>query len=106
MASMYAVYHGPAGLKAIAGKIHRSAVLLENELLKLGITQTNRHFFDTLKIDLGEGSAGLIDKIRSNAEKSRMNFNYIGGRHICISSTRRPGPGTSDIVRVFSLSGD
>jgi glycine dehydrogenase len=105
MASMYAVYHGPAGLKAIARKIHRSAAVLENELLKLGITQTNRHFFDTLKIDLGEGSAGLMDKIRSNAEKSRLNFNYRGGRHIYISLDETTGPGdVLDIVKVFSLS--
>lgn len=105
MASMYAVYHGPAGLRAIAGKIHRSAAVLENELLKLGITQTNKHYFDTLKIDLGEGSGDLIDKIRSNAEKARLNFNYIGGRHICISLDETTGPGdVRNIVKVFSLS--
>ncbi len=103
MASMYAVYHGPSGLRAIAGSIHRTAALLENELLKLGIAQKNGHYFDTLKIDLGEGSPGLTDKIRSNAEKSRLNFNYRGGRYICISLDETTGPDdVRNIVNVFS----
>ena len=105
MASMYAVYHGPAGLRAIARKIHRSAVLLENELLKLGISQKNKHYFDTLKLDLGEGSTGLMDKIRSIAEKSRMNFNYLDGRHIGISLDETTEAGDIlDIIKVFSQS--
>ncbi|MCI0482222.1 MAG: aminomethyl-transferring glycine dehydrogenase, partial [Candidatus Dadabacteria bacterium] len=105
MASMYAVYHGPAGLRAIARKIHRSAVLLENELLKLGISQKNKHYFDTLKLDLGEVSPGLMDKIRSIAEKSRMNFNYRGGRYVGISLDETTEAGdVLDIVKVFSQS--
>ncbi len=103
MASMYAVYHGPSGLRAIAGRIHRSAAALEKELLELGVAQRNGHYFDTLKIDFGEGSGGLVDKIRSNAEKSRINFNYMDGRHIGISLDETTSPDDlREIVKVFS----
>jgi glycine dehydrogenase len=53
MAGMYAVYHGPQGLKTIAGRIHRLAAILAEGLKRAGVTVTNRSFFDTLRIDLG-----------------------------------------------------
>ncbi|MEW6146015.1 MAG: aminomethyl-transferring glycine dehydrogenase [Thermodesulfobacteriota bacterium] len=105
MASMYAVYHGPSGLKAIAARIHRSAAVLESELIRLGVAQRNEHYFDTLKMDLGEGSGPLMDKIRSYAEKSRINFNYIDGSHIGISLDETTSPDDiREIVKVFSSS--
>lgn len=103
MASMYAVYHGPTGLKAIAGRIHRSAAALEEALTGLGLTQKNRHYFDTLKIDIGEGPDGLLPKIKTGAERSRVNFNYIDGRHIGISLDETTSPDdVREIVKVFS----
>ena len=48
MAGMYAVYHGPEGLRKIAGKIHFSAVSMEKNLIELGYRQLNKDFFDTL----------------------------------------------------------
>ena len=105
MASMYAVYHGPDGLSAIARRIHASARLLEKELGKLGVAQKNKYYFDTLKTDLGDGHEELIKKIRSNAEKSRINFNYIDGRHIGISLDETTGPeDIGNIIKVFSRS--
>ena len=53
MAGMYAVYHGPQGLRAIAGRIHRLAAILAEGLRRAGIVVRNTHFFDTLQIDLG-----------------------------------------------------
>src|SRR5213078_3274739 len=50
MASMYAVYHGPAGLKRIAQRIHSLTQLLADELKKLGHDVGNHPFFDTLRI--------------------------------------------------------
>ena len=105
MASMYAVYHGPRGLLAIARKIHDSARILERELRRLGLSQKNSHYFDTLKIDLGQGSGDLLSRIRAAAEKSRINFNYIGGGHIGISLDETTGhDDLLNIVRVFSAS--
>ena len=54
MAGMYAVYHGPKGLRYIANKVHSSAaVTLADALNKLGVYQTNTAFFDTLSSKSG-----------------------------------------------------
>ena len=50
MAGMYAVYHGPEGLRKIAGRIHGLTKSLESGLKSLGIWQENENFFDTLKV--------------------------------------------------------
>ncbi|MCG6134275.1 MAG: aminomethyl-transferring glycine dehydrogenase [Nostoc sp. LLA-1] len=53
MASMYAVYHGAAGLKAIAHNIHQQTVILADGLKRLGYTVSSESFFDTLRVELG-----------------------------------------------------
>ncbi len=50
MAGMYAVYHGPDGLKKIASRIHGLARILEKGLTDAGVKQLNKNYFDTLKI--------------------------------------------------------
>ncbi|MGB9094025.1 MAG: aminomethyl-transferring glycine dehydrogenase subunit GcvPA, partial [Gallionella sp.] len=71
MAGMYAVYHGPAGLKDIALQVHLSAVALAGELKKLGYRIAEGAFFDTLKVS-GTDNA----KIRKLAEAAGINFRY------------------------------
>ncbi|MFB3148348.1 MAG: glycine dehydrogenase, partial [Thermodesulfobacteriota bacterium] len=85
MAGMYAVYHGPEGLKAIAERIHKSTRFLESRLQKLGYNQTNDYYFDTLKIDLGDNSGERIQNLKSIAEKEKINFRYIDERNVGIS---------------------
>jgi glycine dehydrogenase len=68
MAGMYAVYHGPKGLKYIASKVHASAVTLTNALNKLGVYQVNTSFFDTIQVKADS------QKVRSVAEKHGVNF--------------------------------
>ena len=53
MAGMYAVYHGPQGLRMIATRIHRLTAILAEGLKRSGMTVLTRHFFDTLHLDLG-----------------------------------------------------
>ncbi|WP_153116925.1 aminomethyl-transferring glycine dehydrogenase [Rhodocyclus tenuis] len=53
IAGMYAVYHGPAGLRAIATRIHRLAAILAEGLRLAGVTVPNRQFFDTIRVELG-----------------------------------------------------
>lgn len=84
MASMYAIYHGPKGLRAIAERVHTLARILEFELGKLGLKQTNSLFFDTIKIKIDLGG-DLVDKIRSIANDAQVNFRYIDNLHIGIS---------------------
>ena len=85
MASLYACYHGPEGLKKIAQRIHTLTCVLAAGLEKLGHTvgQARRlSYFDTLTIALGEMRAADIIKI---AEGHRMNFRAIDDHTIGIS---------------------
>jgi glycine dehydrogenase len=85
MAGMYAVYHGPKGLKAIARRIHALARILERELKSLGFAQLNAYFFDTLKIDLGDDSGRISREIKRISEEACINFRYMGNRYVGIS---------------------
>ncbi|MEO6903627.1 MAG: aminomethyl-transferring glycine dehydrogenase [Bacteroidia bacterium] len=71
MASMYAVYHGPLGIKGIAEQVHLSAITLANELKKLGYQLESEHFFDTIKINGTENA-----QIKQLAEAAKINFRY------------------------------
>ena len=79
MAGMYAVYHGPKGLKHIAKKIHEKSVNLSNIIKSLGIKQMNDHFFDTIMIKVNSKI------IRPIAESKKINFNYVDNKNITIS---------------------
>ncbi|PWK77858.1 glycine dehydrogenase [Mucilaginibacter oryzae] len=74
MAGMYAVYHGPDGIKRIAGRIHGLAVLTAKTLGQLGYEQLNEAYFDTVKFDVGH----LAGPIHSEALNNEMNLNYQG----------------------------
>ena len=74
MAGMYAVYHGPEGLRSIAERIHGLAVLLSCVLKQLGYEQLNTSFFDTLRFDLGD----LTSPIHAEAVNNEINFHYNG----------------------------
>ena len=79
MAGMYAVYHGPKGLRYIANKVHASAVTLANTLGKLGFEQTNTAFFDTIVIKAD------AKKVKEIAEQNEVNFFYVDDNTISIS---------------------
>jgi len=82
IAGMYAVYHGPEGLKNIAQKIFALTKLLDDSLRGLGYKQVNKNYFDTLKVEFYEKSKDKIQKIKELAEAREVNFryfdNYIG----------------------------
>ncbi|WP_273272703.1 aminomethyl-transferring glycine dehydrogenase [Maribacter polysiphoniae] len=80
MAGMYAVYHGPKGLKYIATKVHNHAKTLHQGLLQLGFESLNTAFFDTLKINVTDS-----DKLRAIAEDKGINFNYLDKGTVSIS---------------------
>jgi len=84
MSGMYAQYHGPEGLKNIATHIHKSASTINVLLKDLGYRQLNNMFFDTLKIDPGNGIS--TDTIRKLALESEMNFYYPDDKSVIIST--------------------
>jgi glycine dehydrogenase len=82
IASMYAVYHGPRGLREIAERIHdltnRLAAALANTEFSIG----HETFFDTLRIDLSDQTA---DEILSRADKAGINLRGLGKNAVAIS---------------------
>jgi glycine dehydrogenase len=80
MASMYAVYHGPDGLKKTAGRIHGLANLLESNLKAAGFKQVNAAYFDTIKIAVSDKKA-----IEREAIKHELNFRYFADNYVGIS---------------------
>ena len=79
MAGMYGVFHGPKGLREIALSIHNMANILEKNLKRLGISQINKYFFDTIRIEVPS------KKVRKIALLNKINFNYINDNEISIS---------------------
>ena len=80
MAGMYAVYHGPSGLKYIASKIHSLAKTLSDTIEKIGIVQENELYFDTLKVKVSD-----VKKVKTLAEGKEINFLIIDDTTIGIS---------------------
>jgi glycine dehydrogenase len=98
IAAMYAVYHGPAGLRAIGERIHNLTQVLDAGLLALNYRQTNTAFFDTLRV--AGPSAGAI---RRAAEAAALNFRYFpdGAVGIALDETTTIED-VRDIFRVFA----
>ncbi|THF52134.1 aminomethyl-transferring glycine dehydrogenase [Allorhizobium terrae] len=94
MASMYAVFHGPQGLKAIAQQVHQKTVLLAKGLEKLGFTIEPETFFDTITLDVGH-MQGLI--LRA-AVAEGINLRKVGDTKIGISLDERTRPATVEAV--------
>jgi glycine dehydrogenase len=80
MAGMYSVYHGPDGLKKIAGRIHGLTRMLDNGIRDLGLEQRNANYFDTLHVVVPDSSA-----VEREAIEREMNFRYLGKNRIGIS---------------------
>jgi glycine dehydrogenase len=80
VASMYAVYHGPNGLRAIAERVHRLTSQLADDLRALGCTITHDNFFDTIRVEV-ESSEIILE----HAAKAGCNVRTLGPRAVGIS---------------------
>ena len=97
MAAMYAVFHGPDGLKNIATRVHVLAQAVSDSLAKLGITQTNSSYFDTLKVT-GVNAAA----VKTMAEKYHTNFRYFEDGTVGISIDETTSvEDANTIVKIF-----
>lgn len=83
MSAMYAVYHGPKGLKNIALRVHGLTKVLEIGLKHLGFSQENKYYFDTLKITLP--SAEAKEKLHQTALDNSINIRYFEDASVGIS---------------------
>lgn len=99
MAGMYAVYHGPEGLKAIARTINHNTIRLTKGLADLGFTQLNKHYFDTIKVKAN----GKLTQIREAALKAGINLHYIDADTIGISL--HEAIETEDIINILYVFG-
>ncbi len=81
MASMYAVFHGPQGLRAIAERVHFKAVRLAKALKVAGAKVSPKAFFDTITVEVGVGQAGILAAARAEG----VNFRKIGNDRIGIA---------------------
>ena len=86
MASMYAVYHGPSGLKKIALKVHRQTSIIALALKKLGFEVVNQHWFDTLTVKTNDAA-----KIHRAAQALECNLRFVDDQHVGISVDETTG---------------
>jgi glycine dehydrogenase len=93
MAAMYAVYHGPDGLRAIAEKVHRMTSTLAEGLCRLGCAVGDAPFFDTLRIE--PGARAELLKI---AQAHRVNLRVIGDKALGISLDETVELGDLDLL--------
>ncbi|MBD2510814.1 aminomethyl-transferring glycine dehydrogenase [Nostoc muscorum FACHB-395] len=82
MASMYAVYHGPDGLKTIAQRIHSLTLVLAEWLQRLGYSISSKPFFDTLQVELGTKP---LQEILQAAEARQINLRIFNTSTVGIS---------------------
>ena len=98
MAAMYAVYHGPEGIKAIATRVHAMTRALAGALQSLGYEQRNTNYFDTLRIVT---TADRVRDIRANATAAGYNFRYIGDTEVGVAFDETVT--TDDLLSVMEI---
>ncbi|WOD11925.1 aminomethyl-transferring glycine dehydrogenase [Pseudomonas sp. NyZ704] len=81
IASFYAVYHGPEGLKTIAQRIQRLTGILATALENRGITRQNQYFFDTLTFKVPGNASEIVERARD----ARINLRLIDADHLGVS---------------------
>ena len=100
MASMYAVFHGPRGLKAIAQRIHRKTVRLARGLEAAGFHVEPGEFFDTITVDVGLMQRGVLQ----SAVREGVNLRRVGDTRIGITLDERTRTKTVEAVwRAFGI---
>ncbi len=100
MASMYAVFHGPKGLKAIAQRIHRKTVRLARGLEEAGFRVDPQAFFDTITVDVGPLQAAVL----KSARDEQINLRAVGETRVGITLDEATRPEVIEKVwRAFGI---
>jgi glycine dehydrogenase len=97
MAAMYAVYHGPEGLRNIARRVALLTQTLANALEERGYHILNEYFFDTIVVKVED-----VTQFRQKAERQKLNFRYYSSNLIGISLDETTSPSDLfDIINSF-----
>lgn len=100
MAGMYAVYHGPKGIKAIAEEVSGNVAKLAGAVNAAGFKLVNKTFFDTITVEV---DAAKVKSIREAAEKSGINFRY-GNNTVSVTLDQTVSTGDmTDILAAFGI---
>lgn len=81
VAAMYAVYHGPAGLRAIADRVHGHATALADGLRTAGHVVVHDKFFDTVLVRVPDAAREIIDR----ADRAGINLRSVDADHVAIA---------------------
>ncbi len=103
LASMYAVYHGPEGLRAIASRVHQMAVALAEGLRRAGHRLAEEPFFDTLAVELNPAGGGDADGLLADAARRGINLRKLGARSVGIALDEIAG--ADDLADLLDLFG-
>ncbi len=100
IASFYAVFHGPEGLKAIAQRIHLKTVAVADRLAAAGFTVGPKGFFDTITVDCGP----LRDVVLKEAQDNRINLRAVGETQVGITLDETTRSATiTRLLRAFGI---
>ncbi|NQW82727.1 MAG: aminomethyl-transferring glycine dehydrogenase [Alcaligenaceae bacterium] len=81
MSSMYALWHGPKGLVAMATRVHQASALLRHALSTLGIEVANQTYFDTLLLNTGAHTESVLQAARA----ARINLRCVNANQLSVS---------------------
>ncbi|EIN13970.1 glycine dehydrogenase [Punctularia strigosozonata HHB-11173 SS5] len=102
MAAMYAVYHGPIGLRHIANKVHGLTCILKANLERLGYSVRNQSFFDTLTVEVA-GAAASASVVHEASQAAGINLRHINASTVGITFDESVGvEDLIDAINVFA----
>ena len=102
MASMYAVYHGPGGLRRIADRVHTRAVVLANALRRLRYRIVHDSYFDTICVEVPEWA---LPRLLDAARARMINLRPLPPTRLCVALDETVTLGDlADLIAVFSLN--
>ncbi|CAK5280588.1 unnamed protein product, partial [Mycena citricolor] len=100
MAAMYAVYHGPAGLKAIADKVHAFTQVLASAVQGFGYKIVNDTFFDTLTIDVSS-VAGEAEALHAASVAAAINLRNVSSESVGVTLDESVTP--EDLIALINV---
>jgi glycine dehydrogenase len=102
MAAMYAVYHGPAGIEAIAQRVHTFARTLAESIAAFGYDLKNQEYFDTLTIDVTK-AAGSAEAVHKASLAAAINFRQVDDMTVGVTLDESVKPqDLVDLINVFA----